>query len=340
MRVFYIVFILISTTPLLAQWTPTTTDPSVDIYRTGKIGIGVAPSYDLDIVRNGVEASIREFNNSTTGRSYFMVGQDFGGKYGYLQHNAQSYNAGTGMTQAFKSASTTLVGGDVNGLGILSNQDIRISTGGLYDVNQRVIINSSGNVGIGSSTLSPVQKLQVVGNIRIDGNGGFTHSELEFYRGDGFKFVTIGQADLGNANSTFDINHHNGNDIRFVINDIEMLRIKATGQVQAKEVKVCASLPCPDYVFESGYDLTSLRDLESYVTQNKHLPGVPSAIEMETNGILLSEMNMILLKKVEELTLYVIALKQQNEKQQQITSMQEEQIQSILQTVNNQDERK
>jgi len=55
---------------------------------------------------------------------------------------------------------------------------------------------------------------------------------------------------------------------------------------------------------------TSLtRRNQNYIDQNNHLPEVPSAKEMEKNGVQLGEMNMILLKKIEELTLYVIELK-------------------------------
>jgi hypothetical protein len=49
-----------------------------------------------------------------------------------------------------------------------------------------------------------------------------------------------------------------------------------------------------------------LAEIETYIKENKHLPEVPSAKEMEKNGVQLGEMNMLLLKKVEELTLYVI----------------------------------
>jgi hypothetical protein len=78
----------------------------------------------------------------------------------------------------------------------------------------------------------------------------------------------------------------------------------------------------PDYVFEKSYSLPSLEEVKSYIDQNKHLPEVPSAKEMESNGVNLGEMNMLLLKKIEELTLYVIEqnkklLQQQNNLQQQ-----------------------
>jgi hypothetical protein len=89
------------------------------------------------------------------------------------------------------------------------------------------------------------------------------------------------------------------------------------GQVHAQEVKVDLNgAIAPDYVFEKDYFLPSLESVKTYIDKNKHLPEVPSAKEMEANGINLSEMNMLLLKKVEELTLYVIELKKRDEAQQ------------------------
>ncbi|MCA6406658.1 MAG: hypothetical protein IM594_13700, partial [Cytophagales bacterium] len=62
-------------------------------------------------------------------------------------------------------------------------------------------------------------------------------------------------------------------------------------------------------------DIKTLAEIETYIKENKHLPEVPSAKEMEKNGVQLGEMNMLLLKKVEELTLYVIS--QQNKIKEQ-----------------------
>lgn len=91
-------------------------------------------------------------------------------------------------------------------------------------------------------------------------------------------------------------------------------RLTVKGQVHAEEVKVeLLGSVCPDYVFESTYNLMSLTKLEEYLKVNKHLPEIPSAKEMEANGMYLREMNLSLLKKVEELTLHLIALKKENE---------------------------
>jgi hypothetical protein len=79
------------------------------------------------------------------------------------------------------------------------------------------------------------------------------------------------------------------------------------GDIHTREVRVdMTGAVGPDYVFEKNYNLLPLSQLKSYVNQNKHLPEVPSAKEMEENGLNLKEMNLILLKKVEELTLHLI----------------------------------
>jgi hypothetical protein len=61
-----------------------------------------------------------------------------------------------------------------------------------------------------------------------------------------------------------------------------------------------------DYVFNDDYKLRSLSSLESFIKQNKHLPEVPSAKEVEEKGISVGDNQALLLKKIEELTLYVI----------------------------------
>ncbi|MGX1931318.1 hypothetical protein [Flagellimonas sp. 2504JD4-2] len=86
-------------------------------------------------------------------------------------------------------------------------------------------------------------------------------------------------------------------------------KLTVKGRIHAEEVKVDLSVPGPDYVFKKDYDLKSLEEVQSYINEHGHLPNIPSASEMEANGIQLGEMNMKLLEKIEELTLYVIELK-------------------------------
>ena len=88
------------------------------------------------------------------------------------------------------------------------------------------------------------------------------------------------------------------------------------GRVKCEEVKV-EVLDIPDYVFSSGYNLRTLQETKEFITTNKHLPEIPSAREIEQNGgVDLGDMNMKLLKKIEELTLYQIELMEQLQAQQ------------------------
>jgi hypothetical protein len=88
-------------------------------------------------------------------------------------------------------------------------------------------------------------------------------------------------------------------------------KLVVDGKILAEEVKV-QTVPASDYVFEPDYDLKSLQEVETFIQQNKHLPDIPSAEEFKENGVGLGEMDDMLLRKVEELTLYVIELKKEN----------------------------
>jgi hypothetical protein len=89
--------------------------------------------------------------------------------------------------------------------------------------------------------------------------------------------------------------------------------LAVNGSIHAKEVRVDLNVPAPDYVFEKEYELMPLSVLSKYLQENKHLPGVPAGKELEEKGVDVAGMEMLLLKKVEELTLYVLELKAQND---------------------------
>lgn len=99
-------------------------------------------------------------------------------------------------------------------------------------------------------------------------------------------------------------------------------KLDVSGTIHAKEVKVDLNFPAPDYVFANDYKLKSLQEVEEYTKSHHHLPEIPSAKELQKDGINVAEMNMALLKKVEELTLYVI--EQQKNTQQLIKVIQEQ----------------
>ncbi|VXD14826.1 hypothetical protein [Marinoscillum sp. 108] len=181
---------------------------------------------------------------------------------------------------------------------------------------------SIGKVGIGTST--PSQRLDVNGNIALNnyqilsqggssigfGTGGIGNEddditidivndgELELHRA-GINLLSIGNSIL--------LDRTNSVNVGIGIEDPKS-KLAVNGQIRATEVKVLANIDVPDYVFESDYQLLSLKETKAYITENKHLPEIPSATEIGENGIDLGDMNMRLLKKIEELTLYQIEL--------------------------------
>ncbi|GAA4273201.1 hypothetical protein U6A24_19810 [Aquimarina gracilis] len=84
-------------------------------------------------------------------------------------------------------------------------------------------------------------------------------------------------------------------------------KLTVKGKIHAEEVKIDLSVPAPDYVFKKEYDLLTIDEVQQYIQEKGHLPNIPSAKVMETEGVDLGTMNMKLLEKIEELTLYTIA---------------------------------
>lgn len=91
--------------------------------------------------------------------------------------------------------------------------------------------------------------------------------------------------------------------------------LAVNGKITATEVEVTMN-GWPDYVFEQDYPLPSLDEVNSFVQANGHLPDVPSQQEMEGAELGLGEFSMLLLRKVEELTLYVVDLHEKNQELQ------------------------
>lgn len=186
------------------------------------------------------------------------------------------------------------------------------------------IIKGDGNVGIGTAT--PSYKLDIdagYGAKQIrwrasDGVYGYTYSDsggIGITNGDPFSeliYLQTGNKSLNFYTNTIQraIIDNAGNFGIGTTNPTSKLTV--AGNINAREVKVTVDAGA-DFVFEKGYDLPSLTSLDTYIKENKHLPEIASADEMKKNGINLSEMNIRLLQKIEELTLYMIEMKKENE---------------------------
>ncbi len=89
-------------------------------------------------------------------------------------------------------------------------------------------------------------------------------------------------------------------------------KLTVTGKIICEELKVkLVSSVWPDYVFDKKYKLKSLSEVEQFILKNKHLPNIPSAVEVEKNGIEVGDMQKKMMEKIEELTLYIIDLQKQ-----------------------------
>jgi len=110
------------------------------------------------------------------------------------------------------------------------------------------------------------------------------------------------------------------------------MKLTVNGSIHSKGILVDLNIAAPDYVFAKNYDLKTIEEVELYIKKNSHLPEIPSAKELETNGILLAEMDMSLLKKIEELTLYTI---EQEKKIKNLQSLNEKltELQSRLEKI-------
>ncbi|WP_234859281.1 tail fiber protein [Aquimarina aquimarini] len=103
------------------------------------------------------------------------------------------------------------------------------------------------------------------------------------------------------------------------------MKLTVNGNIHAEEVKIDLNIPAPDYVFKEDYNLRSIEEVATFIKENSHLPEIPSAKEFEQNGVMQAEMDMSLLKKIEELTLYTI----QQEKKIQKLERENEELKSL-----------
>lgn len=184
---------------------------------------------------------------------------------------------------------------------------------GIYNGGDRIVTTKTGYVGINTTT--PTFSLDVVGRIRLGNNPGGYGSGAWFRNAAN----TADNAFVGMENDNhvgfwgnngagwaFKVNTINGNVGIGTTSTGTVYKLSVNGSIRAKELVV--ETGWADFVFDKNYKLRSLNEVESYITANKHLPDVPSAAEVEANGVKVGEMESKLLQKVEELTLYVIEL--------------------------------
>lgn len=184
---------------------------------------------------------------------------------------------------------------------------------------------NAGNLGIGTSSPSAdltISRSSGTGEFVVNKEGGKWIMAIAGGGGAGFYFKKDARLSFVPVESTTNLaresehcmffygqqTDHPGQLVLGLEAPVDNSKLTVNGRIRSEEVQVVNDVEAPDYVFANDYELRSLEDVESFIKENKHLPEIPSASEFCENGVMLGEMSFDLLKKVEELTLYVIQL--------------------------------
>ncbi len=277
---------------------------TLSIFNNGRIGIGITNPQETLHINGSVRGNIGSGALRIKSESGYIDIGAVNGSWAHIKTDRPKFWFNKDIysgTNVFSSYSGDLI------LQTAGNEKFRIK-------------KSNGYVGIG--TTNPQEKFQIANSYTFHDGG---HKVISFM------YQPTGNVDLDNSKYSAEIRFDpvNGNLILGTSSSItnaptshltinkqgnmgigtsspdEKLTVK--GKIHTQEIIVdLQGAVAPDYVFEKDYDLKSLEEIEIYIKENKHLPEIPSSKKMEEEGVYLKKMNLLLLKKIEELTLYMI----------------------------------
>ena len=290
---------------------------------SGSVGIGTdVPGLGNQIVDNQV-LTVSSNQSVAVSRSDIEIQGRVTGTQENAIANLQFYNGPTRIASISTVSDGTPLGAYL---------ELRTAQNGV--LNEIMSLHPNGQINLGSDGTGATNYELVVGNSNGGLNGG-NGRNLSVKAGDPEPFAagkvggnlslnpggpinqvasTWGNVVIANQGGNVAIGPGPDPSTRFEVNG----NAKISGELVAASIKTNNwTIATPDYVFEKDYKLAPLDNVEKFVWKNKHLSDVPSAKEMKKNGIDLAEMNLRLLKKVEELTLYAIHQEKRNNNQEE-----------------------
>jgi len=312
-------------------------NPRMTINEVGRVGIGTTnPNYLLH-VRGG-----DMFVESSLGK--IVLGYDGGNQW-----QMATTGAGSDLRWYATTDGTTITprhyfsqNGNV-GIGGFSGPGVPL---GRLDVIGSGTTSSSNTFLLRNSNLDTILRVRDDGRMGI-GYNGTTYGRTINLGGTGINFYTSNEAAFGgavfptdtslviwsnsNANNYLVLQPLWGNtgvgtytpNAKFHVNGAQLIgsnsartatgyELSVDGEIMCENLVMQNSTSWPDYVFKDDYKLMPLEELKKLISINKHLPNIPSAAEMEKDGIHLAEMTKKMMEKIEELTLYIIDLNSKN----------------------------
>jgi len=308
------------------------------VFEGGNVGIGItAPTALLHLAQNGTTGEAleiyRDLGAASTDSPLALITQNNTGDDTTLLQLIQKGTGNVFLAQDTDSDTTPFVIDAAGNVGIGTT-----STAGLLDVRGDTYLGQSS--GATDTYINIRHTANQEANLRFLNFAG-TGYDTRFWLANDNSFNFSHAQDTSNPDPLIKFSGYGGMQfkmdensdetdrvISFLTNgSTELVRIQEDGNVGIGSTTVSSklhvtggdirvttgsfiddgvTLTAPDYVFEPGYNMKSLEEVEAYVNQNYHLPGVPSRAEFKRDGIRLTELSFNLLEKVEELTLYSI----------------------------------
>lgn len=259
-------------------------------YQAGALTTGIQ---NTGIGAEALKSNTTGLRNVAIGRGALTTNTTGGGNAAMGANALFNNNGGNNLAIGFSSMALNTTGSD----------NIAIGTSALFDNTtgnfNTVIGSQAGKLKQGSNNIYIGYNAGTAASATTEDNKLYianSNTATPLIYGDfSAKFVSIGDVDPAKRASANTSGGYN-------------LLVKGGILTEKVKVALASSADWADYVFEPSYQLMTLEEVESFTKVNKHLPNVPSADEMLTNGLDVNETSKMFMEKIEELTLYMIEL--------------------------------